>query len=637
METTTAIARRCRHCGADIAPNSSFCSRCGATAALPEPAGDALLDALRTLYHGEYEIDKEIGRGGMAAVFSGFDPGLQRRVAIKALLPDIAAEPDMAERFLREARTVAAMQHPHVVTVYGVRSNDRVQALSMQFVEGRSLDAALKEQSPMPLAVGGLVLAQVADGLQHAHDRGVVHRDVKPANVLLEGDGRAVVSDFGIAHREGMARLTDTGMVFGTWAYMSPEQRSGENVTAAADQYALGVMAYEVLAGRLPFTGTASEMLRAHLYEAPPPMRDLRPEIPAVVDLAVQRMLAKKPAQRFPSLKDVERIFRGLVPDEKATTQLIAGLSLVRQQTTRMVQAPAVRPVAPKPATPPAVVVPPTVPSAAAEAPAAAAMVRKGQTPAHGGARRLLPAMAFAALVVAGAGLWYARSRTDGTAAAPTAGANVARPDGAAASGTPASSAPTSGDAPVASTPSDAPRAASDAPGARAAIAAPNTNVRAVPLAGANATGGAGVSGAPAAPSPAAAPAPAPTAPAAEPAAPPPAAAPAATLADMRKLGSEFVTLLNKRQWRDVDQLEAFGGDAAVRAELVRLTRSAPDFAAGFDRVPSSPSPLKDGVETELVLDLQWRGGHRLMLAHLRAALKDGAWHLAGLGVEAVP
>ncbi|MBI1809034.1 MAG: hypothetical protein HYR75_03990, partial [Gemmatimonadetes bacterium] len=124
MDTTTASARRCRHCGADLGPSSSFCSRCGATATSPVEGDDPLLLRLRELYKGEYEIDREIGRGGMAAVFAAFDPALQRRVAIKALLPGIAAERDMGERFLREARTVAALQHPHVVTVYGVRADD---------------------------------------------------------------------------------------------------------------------------------------------------------------------------------------------------------------------------------------------------------------------------------------------------------------------------------------------------------------------------------------------------------------------------------------------------------------------------------------------------------------------------------
>ncbi|MBI3568620.1 MAG: protein kinase, partial [Gemmatimonadetes bacterium] len=442
MDTTTASARRCRHCGADLGPSSSFCSRCGATATSPVEGDDPLLLRLRELYKGEYEIDREIGRGGMAAVFAAFDPALQRRVAIKALLPGIAAERDMGERFLREARTVAALQHPHVVTVYGVRADDATQALAMQFVEGRSLDAALQERSPMPLPVGGLVLAQVAEGLQHAHDRGVVHRDVKPANVLLETDGRAVVSDFGIARREGVSRLTDTGMVVGTWAYMSPEQRNGEDVTAAADQYELGVMAFEVLAGRLPFVGTPSEMLRAHLYESSPSMRSLRPDIPAHVDATVLRMLEKSPAKRYPSLREPIRAFRTLVPDEKATTQLIAGLSLVQKMTTRVLAVPAAVGTAAAP-TVRAAQAPAAASGAATAAGTAAAMVPPTQvtsSSATGGARRVW-AVAAALVLVSGGAWWWQASRSPRPAAATGAGAGGAAGVTAAAPSAPPAAA----------------------------------------------------------------------------------------------------------------------------------------------------------------------------------------------------
>ena len=234
----------------------------------PTGKRDDLMESVRALFGRELEIEHELGRGGMAVVYSAHDAALQRRVAVKVLLPEYAADEAMAARFLREARTVAALQHPHVVSVYGVRSNGERSAIVMQFVEGRSLDVLLAEKPQLATPVAGLLLSQAAAGLQHAHERGIIHRDVKPANVLIDRDGRAVVSDFGIALHAGATRLTDTGMVVGTMAYMSPEQRSGGVVGPAADQYALGVMAFELFAGRLPFTGALPDGRPAHARSA---------------------------------------------------------------------------------------------------------------------------------------------------------------------------------------------------------------------------------------------------------------------------------------------------------------------------------------------------------------------------------
>ena len=328
-ETTEHFVRRCRHCGSELSPTSSFCSKCGATAELPGAASDDLRDRLQQLFGADLEFERELGRGGMGAVFSAFDPILQRRVAVKALLPEVASDRGMAERFLGEARTVAALQHPHVVTVYAVRSGNGVHAIMMEFIEGRSLDAILRDRGRLPVPLAGMLLSHTAAGLQHAHDRGVIHRDVKPANVLIDHDGRAIVSDFGIARRESSPRLTDTGLVFGTWAYMSPEQRTGDTLTPATDQYALGVMAFELLAGRLPFEGTIAEVLRAHMTSPPPSLRAIRPDVPVVLENLINRMLAKNPNERWPSLREAERAFGTLVPDEGQTTLQLASYSKV--------------------------------------------------------------------------------------------------------------------------------------------------------------------------------------------------------------------------------------------------------------------------------------------------------------------
>ena len=411
-QTTTAVVRRCRHCGNALSPTSEFCSRCGSSAEQPGAGLDPLKDKLQALFGSELEFQQELGRGGMAAVFLAFDPGLQRRVAVKALLPDIADEPGMAERFLREARTVASLQHPHVVTVYSVRSNAETSAIVMQYVEGRSLEAALKERSPLPLAAAGMVLVQTAEGLQHAHERGVVHRDVKPANVLLDHAGRAVVSDFGIARRDNAPRTTETGMVVGTWAYMSPEQRRGEAMTAATDQYSFGVMGFELLTGRLPFTGTLREILRAHLEDPPPSLIALRGDIPQSVEALVHRMMAKKPEERYASLREAQRAFAGLVSDEGKASQVLAGMSQVAARAKAKATAPAATGLDPSsaPTTRVSAADGRTMTTAAEPAPArvlAPAAARSSRIVALGGA----------ALMVVAVGVWgvMSMSRRTGT------------------------------------------------------------------------------------------------------------------------------------------------------------------------------------------------------------------------------
>ena len=291
-----------------------------------EPS-DQLRAQLQALFGTELIIEQELGRGGMAAVFLAFDPALERRVAIKLLLPEIAGDQDVAERFLREGRTVASLQHPNVVSVYSVRGGQGTNAIVMQFVDGRSLDTVVSVQPLLPLQAAGLILSQVSAGLQHAHERGVIHRDVKPANVLISRDGRAVVSDFGIARRNDGSAATKTGMVLGTWDYMSPEQRSGERVMPATDQYALGVMAFELLTGTLPFTGDLGAVMRAHMLDAPPSLRGIRPEIPRAVESLVLRMLAKTPEDRWPTLYDAQQVLGTLTSDTGSATRQIAAFS----------------------------------------------------------------------------------------------------------------------------------------------------------------------------------------------------------------------------------------------------------------------------------------------------------------------
>lgn len=648
-ETTVGFTRRCRHCGSELSASSSFCSKCGATAEAAGGGGDPIRDRVRALFGADLDIERELGRGGMAVVFAGFDPALQRRVAVKVLLPEVANDRSMADRFLREARTVASLQHPHVVTVYSVRSQDGVHAIVMQFVEGRSLDAVLREQEKLPLHVAGMLLAQSAEGLQHAHDRGVIHRDVKPANVLIDRDGRAVVSDFGIARRDHGPRTTETGLVIGTWAYMSPEQRTADAISPATDQYALGVMAFELLAGRLPFNGSPAEMMNAHMHAPPPSLSAIRSDVSPAVEAVVHRMLAKQASDRFPSLKDAERTFRSLVPDEGKTTLQLAAFSQVRARAGSQVVAAVARPDSAADRSAPTVR---TIDEAPARSPAGAPSDRissgGGLGRILGGAAAGLALLALAYVLTRGSGGALSDTPSGvppaelaggggdaagnvspgdnepGVSVAAQSGAGTETPTPGDAGGTDQSGRrvqPQAGGAGVIPS-GDAATAGQIAGGALAPapLVATRDSARRVTVPNAPAV--------PVALPPGGAAALPATPPTREPVAP---AMPASSVADARRIAREFVTLLNQRRSRELGQLEKLGGDDESRAELLRLTESAPDFAVGFDRVATAPAEWVRGFETVVYLDLQWRGGARVMRVRLYCAPADGGWQLVGL------
>ncbi len=340
---------------------------------------------LQTLFGAELVVERELGRGGMAAVFLAFDPALQRRVAIKLLLPEAIVDVSVVERFLREGRTVASLDHPHVVRVMSVRSHQGTSAIVMQYVDGPSLDVVLQQQGRLSIEEAGRLLAQVAAGLQHAHDRGVIHRDVKPANVLIDRDGRAIVTDFGIARRDDGSTPTKTGFILGTVDYMSPEQRAGERVTPATDQYALGVMAFELLTGRLPFVGDLGKTTLGHMTQPPPRLQSIRPELPDAMEALVQRMLAKGPEDRWPSLAEVGVVFGGVNADANPTKRPLADASWTTPRSNTPVVIRAIREGATSAPTPTV----PTVPSADAVQPV---------TPSRG--RRIVIALVVIALLV---------------------------------------------------------------------------------------------------------------------------------------------------------------------------------------------------------------------------------------------
>jgi serine/threonine protein kinase len=301
---------------------------------------------LRAVTQGRYEIERELGQGGMAAVYLAHEFALDRRVAIKIMSPAVLMERGTVGRFKQEAITIAALKHPHIVTVHAVEHHDQLHYFVLDFVEGGSLERVIRRTGPLPIPVVGAWLAQVASALEYAHKRGVVHRDIKPANIMLDAEGDAIVTDFGIAKVTQKQGFTATGFAIGTPSYMSPEQCLGETVTGASDQYALGVVAYEMLTGAPPFSGSVLEIMTAHNETPPRPLAQLRPDCPQPLASAVMRMLEKDPSARWGSLAEVVAAYGGAPPGlHDPVRQTMAALARGEGPSDRG----AVSPVAPSP------------------------------------------------------------------------------------------------------------------------------------------------------------------------------------------------------------------------------------------------------------------------------------------------
>jgi serine/threonine-protein kinase len=297
-------ATACDQCGAALTAGNRYCTECGTEQGAGRSGEWRQVEALRLATAGQYDIRGELGRGGMATVYLAHDLALDRKVAIKVMAPALAAG-DGIERFKREARTAASLSHPNIIPVYGVYHTDELLYFVMKYVEGRPLDGIIRELGALPVAMVQAILGQVASAFGYAHRRGVIHRDIKPANILIDDEGWAVVTDFGIAKVSDSKGLTMTGLSVGTPTYMSPEQVAGDEVTPASDQYALGILAYEMLTGKPPFQGAnAMSMMYAHVHQPPAPLEKVRPDCPQPLRDAVMRMLDKEPANRWPSVED---------------------------------------------------------------------------------------------------------------------------------------------------------------------------------------------------------------------------------------------------------------------------------------------------------------------------------------------
>jgi serine/threonine protein kinase len=280
---------------------------------------DYLRDRITVAVGDQYLVEHEIGRGGMAVVYRAMDLRLHRPVAIKVLPPDVAFNGDVRTRFIREAQTAAQLNHPNIVPIYSVDDTEdgALTYFVMAFVDGESLGVRLAREGAWPVDRTVRVLRDVADALAYAHARGVVHRDIKPDNILIDrASGRPLVTDFGIARAAaGETRLTVTGVAVGTPAYMSPEQALGEReLDGRSDLYSLAVVGYHMLSGDTPFkAGNTPAMLVKHVSEKPRPLRDRRPEVPPYLGVAIDRALAKRPEDRWSDAAEFRDALDGAV------------------------------------------------------------------------------------------------------------------------------------------------------------------------------------------------------------------------------------------------------------------------------------------------------------------------------------
>ncbi|PYO99897.1 MAG: hypothetical protein DMD61_05880, partial [Gemmatimonadetes bacterium] len=360
----------CAHCGREIALGARFCGNCGAqgsdpaatTVVLPPEDSDALLARLRLVFAGDYDVERELGRGGMAAVFKATEMPLKRTVALKVLLPELGLTATAAERFKREASLVAGLDHPNVVQVYRVGQVGGIFYIAMRFVQGRSLHSILEAQGALPVPAILAILRGATRGLAFAHQRGVVHRDVKGGNILVDADGRISISDFGVALRAADVSVTAAGTVIGTPHFMSPEQCAGHRARPQSDQYSLGILAYQMLVGALPFESeTLAGLMQHHFYTPIPDIHLARDDVPPALVLLLQRALAKDPDDRFDSTRGMLEALEAIPfsegdrrESERVLCDLAAGAAVPKLTTrslpavaaahTLLLGAPAMRP-----------------------------------------------------------------------------------------------------------------------------------------------------------------------------------------------------------------------------------------------------------------------------------------------------
>jgi eukaryotic-like serine/threonine-protein kinase len=264
------------------------------------------MTVIGTLIGDRFRLEEKVGSGGMSSVYRAFDPTLERRVAIKLMHSDISNDPDQLERFRREARAVAQMNHPHVVTVIDAGEDDGAPYIVFEYVEGETLKERIRRLGRLPVSEAVAYAIEIGRALENAHAHKLVHRDVKPQNVLIDRDGRAKVTDFGIARSLEAQGLTAPGRVLGTTDYVSPEQALGRDVTEQSDIYSLGIVLYEMLTGEVPFKAdTQVAVAMQHVREPLPDVQRRRPEISAALAAVVDRATAKEVDNRYATVDEM--------------------------------------------------------------------------------------------------------------------------------------------------------------------------------------------------------------------------------------------------------------------------------------------------------------------------------------------
>ena len=299
-------------------------------------------------FDGRYRVLGRLGVGGMATVYLAEDSSLGRKVALKVMAERYAEDGEFVERFRREAQAAARLNHPNIIAVYDRGEADGRPYIAMEYLQGRTLKQVIQKEGQLPPERAIAIAMQVLAGLRYAHEHGVVHRDVKPHNVLVGDDGRIKVTDFGIAHA-GDPQMTEVGSIVGTAQYLSPEQARGRSVGPQTDIYSLGVVLYEMLAGRVPFEGDSSVAIAMqHVSDAPPPLQALAPDVPDSLALVVAHAMLKDPAQRYGSADefgaDLDRVRRGLTP-----VAATAVTSVIPREPTEMIPAVEATRIAPRP------------------------------------------------------------------------------------------------------------------------------------------------------------------------------------------------------------------------------------------------------------------------------------------------
>jgi serine/threonine protein kinase len=335
---------KCPKCQAEILDDSRFCSKCGTPI---HPSEEIFISQTRTILKpmeelrsgtalaNKYKIIEILGRGGMGIVYKAEDTKLKRNVALKFLPPELMRNDEAKERFVLEAQAAAALSHPNICTIYEIDEEEGKSFIAMEYIEGQSLRANIK-RGPLGINEALDIAIQVAEGLEEAHKKEIIHRDIKSANIMVTDKGQAKIMDFGLAKVKGGTLLTREGTTLGTVAYMSPEQARGEEVDHRSDIWSLGVVLYEMFSGKLPFMGDReASILYSVVHEEPKALKAIKPNIPVELQQIINRALKKKPDSRYSSasemLNDLKKYRDSLRVEETGVFNLRSFFRLIRK------------------------------------------------------------------------------------------------------------------------------------------------------------------------------------------------------------------------------------------------------------------------------------------------------------------